>query len=298
MSAFLRHLQEKLACAKKTITASPVVRQHAKGFYPLFLLSLVVGCSPNSESSHALGQGPAVRGETVQRGDITQATATDYSLCDNADTAYAHPAEVEVLMLDSKANTKHLNEKIASLINLEEIYLFDNRTLDFETFFKEMRHLKKLHKMQLLNCQIQVTGNLKQLLTLKTLVLKNNGLKTVPLELIAALALDELIIVEDRFAFTGKMSSRSSLKSLDISGNRERHLNPELYKLKQLTQLTLFGSDLKYISPRITQLPSLRKLTVLACPLSSDSKELITLREVLPSKCELVTDENYKSSHQ
>ena len=201
-------------------------------------------------------------------------------------------------MIDAESKTEYLNENIQRLTNLEQLFIVNNHTLDLEKLFGELRHLKKLEHLQLKDCKIRVTGNLKKLKNIRKLVLIRNKLTVIPLDFISSLFLDELIVGEEGFVFTGQLSSRTSLKSLDFSGNNEQRLNKELFKLKQLAQLSVFNSDLHHLSPRIVQMASLNKLSILACPLSRNRDELSRLREMLQGKCEIITDENYKSSAQ
>ena len=145
---------------------------------------------------------------------------------------------------------------------------------------------------------MQVAGNLRRLTQVRSLVLKRNNLTVLPLDLINALALDELVIVEEGFVFTGQVAAHTRLKSLFFSGNTERHLNRELYELDQLADLTVFGSALKHISPRIARLSALNKLTILACPLAGNRKDVAKLRQLVQGKCEIIAEDNYQMSYQ
>lgn len=179
---------------------------------------------------------------------------------------------------------KEIPQEIRLLQELEQLYIYRNKSI--KTYPQELAELPKLRYISLrFNNLKQLPIVLAKLKKLETLILANNrflaSTKWEYLTKMKALKVLDLSYALQNLSTLPKVIGEiSSLKELNISGNKLKYLPVELKKLSSLEKLYCEINDFEEFPKIITQLPKLKELQIPAKALQDLPEDVLDLQYI------------------
>ncbi|GCC17330.1 hypothetical protein chiPu_0022274, partial [Chiloscyllium punctatum] len=174
-----------------------------------------------------------------------------------------------------QCDLERIPQAVASLLNLEELNLKENRLRTIEETLSHQQ-CQRLTCLRLwYNHIFHIPEHIKKLSSLESLYLNNNQIEAIPPQLFLCNKLQHLDLSHNRItSIPPEIGVLQSLHHFSVSHNSIEALPNELFFCKKLRHLKVTHNGLTALSPRISGLPLLTRLELTGNQLEALPPEL------------------------